>query len=89
MSDRSRLRLVVLQVLVVSLLLTLLGRLWYLQIYSGDEYRNAATNNQVRNVVTEAVRGQILDDMGRSLVRNRTALVISVDRSAGPFCGLS
>jgi penicillin-binding protein 2 len=80
-SDRSRLRLVVLQVLVVSLLLTLLGRLWYLQIYSGDEYRNAATNNQVRNVVTEAVRGQILDDEGRALVRNRTSLVVSIDRS--------
>jgi penicillin-binding protein 2 len=80
-SDRSRLRLVVLQVLVISLLLTLVGRLWYLQIYSGALYRNQAANNQVRHVLTEAVRGQILDDMGRSLVRNRTALVISVDRS--------
>ncbi len=81
MSDRSRLRLVVLQVLVVSLLLTLVGRLWYLQIYSGDEYRDQATNNQVRKVLTEAVRGQILDDEGRALVRNKTSLVVSVDRS--------
>ena len=81
MSDRSRLRLVVLQVLVVSLLLTLIGRLWFLQIYSGESYRAQASNNDVRHVLTEAVRGQILDDMGRSLVRNRTALVISVDRS--------
>ena len=81
MSDRSRLRLVVLQALVVSLLLTLLGRLWYVQIYSGAEYRAAATNNNVRSVVTEAVRGQILDDEGRALVRNRTSLVVSVDRS--------
>jgi penicillin-binding protein 2 len=80
-SDRSRLRLVVLQVLVVSLLLTLVGRLWFLQIYSGEVYRNQAANNQVRHVLTQAVRGQILDDEGRSLVRNRTALVISVDRS--------
>jgi penicillin-binding protein 2 len=80
-SDRSRLRLVVLQVLVVSLLLTLLGRLWYLQIYSGEVYRNAATSNQTRPVITEPVRGQILDDEGRALVRNRTSLVVSVDRS--------
>jgi penicillin-binding protein 2 len=80
-SDRSRLRLVVLQVLVFSLLLTLLGRLWYLQVYSGDTYQDAATNNTTRPVVTEAVRGQILDDEGRALVRNRTALVVSVDRS--------
>lgn len=81
MSDRSRLRLVVLQALVISLLLTLLARLWYVQIYSGDEYRNAATNNQVRSVVTESVRGQILDDQGRAFVRNRTSLVVSIDRS--------
>jgi penicillin-binding protein 2 len=80
-SDRSRLRLVVLQALVISLLLTLLARLWYVQIYSGDEYRNAATNNQVRSVVTESVRGQILDDQGRAFVRNRTSLVVSIDRS--------
>jgi penicillin-binding protein 2 len=37
MSERSRLRLVVVQVLVFSLLLTLTGRLWYLQVLaSGD-----------------------------------------------------
>jgi penicillin-binding protein 2 len=80
-SDRSRLRLVVLQALVISLLLTLLGRLWYVQIYSGDKYRAAATNNNLRSVVTEAVRGQILDDEGRPLVSNRTSLVVSIDRS--------
>ncbi len=81
MSDRSRLRLIVMQVLVVSLLLTLLGRLWFLQVYSGAEYRKAAKSNFTREVVTEAVRGQILDDMGRQLVRNKTTLVITVDRS--------
>ena len=81
MSDRSRLRLVVLQALVISLLLTLLGRLWYVQIYSGDQYRKAANNNNIRPVVTEAVRGQILDDEGRPLVSNRTSLLVSIDRS--------
>ena len=35
MSDRSRLRLIVMQVLVMSLLATLLGRLWFLQIHDG------------------------------------------------------
>jgi penicillin-binding protein 2 len=80
-SDRSRLRLVVLQVLVVSLMLTLGGRLWFLQIYSGAQYRNAASNNTVRSVVTEAVRGEIVDDQGRPLVSNRTSLVVTVDPS--------
>ena len=39
MSERSRLRLVVLQVLVLSLLVTLLGRLWYLQVVAAENYQ--------------------------------------------------
>lgn len=81
MGDRSRLRLVILQVLVVSILATLLGRLWFLQVHEGDSYRKAANANRVRAVVTESARGQILDAYGRDLVRNRTALVVSVNRS--------
>ncbi len=80
MSDRSRLRLFVLRVLVVSLLLTLFGRLWYLQVLASDTYQRAAADNQLRDVVTPAPRGQVLDDVGRALVTNRTALVVSVDR---------
>lgn len=81
MSDRSRLRLVVLQVLVFSLLVTLLGRLWFLQVAAGQQYRAAAQNNVVREVITPPVRGLILDDQGRQLVNNRTTLVVTVDRS--------
>lgn len=74
-------RLIVLQVLVLSLLITLLGRLWYMQVVAGDEYKAAAAENNVREVVTPAVRGAILDDQGRPLIQNRTSLVVSVDRS--------
>lgn len=81
MSDRSRMRLVVLQVLVLSLLATLLGRLWFMQVVSGPEYAAAASENRIREVVTPAVRGAILDARGRPLVQNRTSLVVSVDRS--------
>ena len=80
MSDRSRLRLVVLRALIVSLLLTLLGRLWYLQVLAGPEYQRAAADNQVRDIVATAPRGEILDDRGRRLATNKTALVVSVDR---------
>ena len=65
MSERSHLRLVVLQVLVLALMVTLLGRLWYLQVVTGEQYKVAATDNRVREVVTPAVRGLILDDQGR------------------------
>jgi penicillin-binding protein 2 len=81
MSERSRLRLVVLQVLVLSLFVTLGGRLWYLQVVAGERYEQAATDNRLRQVAVPAVRGQILDDQGRPLVRNRTALVVSVSRT--------
>lgn len=80
-AQRPRLRLFVLQVLVVSILATLLGRLWFLQVYDGEVYAAAASTNRVREVVTPAPRGQVYDATGTALVRNRTALVISVDRA--------
>src|SRR3954462_4651960 len=81
-SDRSRLRLVVLRVLVISLLLTLMGRLWYLQVLAGPDYARAASDNQVRDIIATAPRGEIVDDSGRAWARNKTALVVSVDRVA-------
>ncbi|HET6816184.1 MAG TPA: penicillin-binding transpeptidase domain-containing protein [Mycobacteriales bacterium] len=82
MSDRTRLRLVVLRVLIVSLVLTLLGRLWYLQVLAAPQYERAAADNQVRDIIATAPRGEILDDRGLAFARNRTALVVSVDRVA-------
>ncbi|MCU1621598.1 MAG: penicillin-binding protein 2 [Frankiales bacterium] len=81
MSDRSRLRLVVLRVVVVSILLTLLGRLSYMQVAEGGSYQSAASQNRVRDIISTAARGQILDDRGVALVTNRIALVVSVNRS--------
>ncbi len=45
-------------------------RLWSLQVLSGDEYLNAAQNNQLRLVRVEAPRGPILDRHGRAIVSN-------------------
>jgi len=81
-SERSRLRLVVLQVLVLSLLGTLLGRLWYIQVMASDNYRRAAAENGTQQIITPAARGMILDSRGRPLARNRTALVVSISRTA-------
>jgi penicillin-binding protein 2 len=82
MSDRTSLRLVVLRVLIVSLVLTLLGRLWYLQVLAAPQFEQAAADNQVRDIIATAPRGEILDDRGVPFARNRTALVVSVDRIA-------
>lgn len=81
MTDGMRIRLVLLRVLVLSLLVTLGARLWVLQVLDGERYRQVAETNRVREVVTPANRGLILDDEGQPLVRNRTSLVISVNRS--------
>lgn len=81
MTDRPRLRLLVLRVFVLAVLGTLLGRLWFLQVYASVDYTSAAAANRVRDVVVPAARGQVLDVTGLPLVRNRTAMVVSVDRA--------
>lgn len=81
MSTRSHLRLVVLHVLVISLMATLAGRLWYLQVLTGDRYARAAEETRTQKVVTPALRGGIYDSSGRPLVTNRSDLVVTVSRS--------
>ena len=78
---RSRLRLVVVQVLMVSLFLTLFARLWYLQVLGGQEYQARAAEQSLREVVVQPTRGLVVDAMGRPLVTNRTSWVIAIDRT--------
>lgn len=80
-TPRVQIRLVVIQVLVFSLLLTLGGRLWYLQIRNGQEYTDEAKNNHVQQVVQPAVRGSVLDARGVPLADNETRLVVSASRT--------
>jgi penicillin-binding protein 2 len=81
-TPRVAIRLVILQILVFSLLLTLGGRLWYLQIRNGQEYTAEAANNHVQQVVQPATRGSILDARGVPLADNETRLVVSADRTS-------
>ncbi|MFC5182990.1 penicillin-binding protein 2 [Actinomadura harenae] len=81
MTNRTHLRLIILYVTVGALLLVLMGRLWTMQVLEGRHYRQVAADNRTRDIVVPAVRGMILDDQGRALVRNRTALVVSADRT--------
>ncbi|MEU6524170.1 penicillin-binding protein 2 [Streptomyces sp. NPDC046924] len=80
-SPRVQIRLVVIQILVLSLLGTLGGRLWYLQIREGAEYAKKASGNHVQQVVQPAVRGSILDARGVALADNETRLVVSASRT--------
>ncbi|MEJ7706193.1 MAG: penicillin-binding protein 2 [Nocardioidaceae bacterium] len=78
--SKSRLRLLVVQVMVLSMFVTLLARLWYIQVVGGDSYQAAAQDNAVRDIELPAPRGLIVDAAGRPLVANRTSWVVTVDR---------
>ena len=80
-SDKSRLRLVVVQALVFSLFATLFVRLYYLQVIGGESYQAQAADQSVRDIVVQPQRGLIVDGQGRPLVANRTSWVISMDRT--------
>lgn len=81
MNERSRLSLIVTQTLIISLMLALLGRLFFLQIGSGSTYRDAALSIQSRDIVTPATRGLIVDSSGVPLALNRVGLAVTADRS--------
>jgi penicillin-binding protein 2 len=79
--QKSRLRLIVVQAIVLSLFVTLFARLWYLQVLGGEAYQAQAADQSVREIVVQPARGLIVDDMGRPLVANRTSWVVTVDRT--------
>ena len=81
MTDRSRLTMIVVQVMIASVMIALLGRLYYMQVIDGDRYREAALSVQSRDIVTPANRGLIVDSTGIPMAINRAGLEISVDRS--------
>ncbi|MHB0928681.1 MAG: penicillin-binding protein 2 [Candidatus Nanopelagicales bacterium] len=85
-------RLFILRVLTVSMFLTLIGRLFFMQMVIGNTYAQQASNNQLRAVVVPAPRGLILDQAGRVLTGNQSSLVVTVDRTAitsHPAAGLT
>lgn len=70
-------------VAVVTFLL-LLGRLYQLQVLRGDEYKEKADENFVKELRVPADRGQVLDRRGKVLVDSRP----SYDVQLTPyFCG--
>ena len=82
MNQRTRLSLVVIQILILSLLMALFGRLFYLQVAAGPKYRDAALSIQSRDTIYPATRGLIVDSSGVPLALNRTGLAVTIDRLA-------
>jgi len=82
MNQRARLSLLVVQIFILTLMVALLGRLFYLQVAAAPRYKDAALSIQSRDVINPATRGLIVDSSGVPLALNRVGLAITVDRIA-------
>jgi penicillin-binding protein 2 len=58
--------------------LTLIGRLWQLQLLQGEHYRGLSENNRIRLVDVPPSRGLIFDAKGRLLADNRPGFSLVV-----------
>jgi penicillin-binding protein 2 len=80
-------RVAILGFVALALFSVLFLRLWALQVLSGDTYENQASDNRVRERLTDAPRGAIIDRNNRVLVRNVQGTSIEVwpaDLPKGP-----
>src|SRR5919109_3202729 len=64
--------------IAIAIFSVLFLRLWYVQVLSGDKYREQANDNRIREIRVQAPRGDILDRNGKVLVANRTELAVQV-----------
>jgi penicillin-binding protein 2 len=71
-------RLAVATVVVLVAFVALLGKLFYLQIMRGEEYRVRADDNYLKEVRIPADRGLILDRSGRVLVDQRPSFNVTM-----------
>ena len=72
-------RIGLLGVLVIALLLSMTGQLYYIQIVQGDMHVLQNERTITRNVTIPAARGEILDRYGRPLVTNRLSYTLTLD----------
>jgi penicillin-binding protein 2 len=79
-SQNLRVRLRIIQVLVLALLAVLGVRLYLLQIINGARYREIAENQRLRKLPIPAPRGLIFDRNGHLLVDSRPIYTVFLSR---------
>ena len=62
----------------------LVARLWYLQIYRGDEYIKLAEKNRIRIQEVAAPRGNLLDRTGAPIITSRPSFNVVWNREDAP-----
>lgn len=68
--DKSK-RYLVAKIFILILFGMLVARLSYLQLYKGEEYKDKSTNNRVRFIRKDAIRGDILDVNGELIATSK------------------
>lgn len=71
-------RLKVISYIIVLVVMVLIGRIGYLQIYEGEHYANLADGNRIRIVPAVAPRGTFFDRNGTVMVTNRPGFAVSL-----------
>jgi len=79
-ADSSGIRLSVLGITVLALMVTLFGRLWYLQVVASPGLEQSVEGKKLQRVPLPAIRGRIYDSQGRILADNRRSLTVTIDR---------
>jgi penicillin-binding protein 2 len=77
----------VLGAIAIAIFAVIFLRLWYLQVLSGEDYRQQANDNRVSETRVPAPRGEILDRDGKVLVANRTELALQAQPDEMPKLG--
>lgn len=73
-------RLELMMFAVIAIIMILIGRMAYLQIYKGDYYDRQSEGNRTRYTNILAPRGIIYDSNGEELVNNKPGFMISLTR---------
>lgn len=71
-------RLQVLAIAVVVVIIFLLGRLAWMQLLHGAQYKKVAEDNRLRKLFSQGPRGTMYDRNGAALVSNRPSFAVSV-----------
>jgi penicillin-binding protein 2 len=80
MTENSRVRVTMVGVVIVALFVSLLARLWFLQMGPEQGLRAEAIALSTRRIQTESPRGRILDRNGNVLAEDVAAWAVTVDR---------
>ena len=74
--DDSLRKIVILAAFLITALSLLLARMWYVQIYKGNDYKARIKGHSQLTIRLPAVRGEICDRNGLPLVENRASMEV-------------